>query len=211
MKKTGRLLIVIGIILILIPILGRIYVSYEQQQLYEAYLKTINENKEEQEESHVVSEPIQTIEKEEAPVQEDWQPPKTVTKGETIGRIIIDKIDLNLILLEGVDNSSLGMGAGHMPDTALPGQPGNCAIAGHRNYTFGSMFNRLDEVAVGDEIILELMGKSFTYKVTETEIIDPADLSVIAQDETVKEVTLITCHPVYSSAYRLIIKGKLIS
>ena len=115
-----------------------------------------------------------------------------------------------MLLSEGTKNEELGIGAGHMIETALPGQEGNCAIAGHRNYVFGSMFNRLDEIQVDDTVEVELKGKNFIYKVTEIMIVDPDDLTVLAQDLQVKELTLITCHPVYSSAHRLIIKAVLV-
>lgn len=208
MNKIGKGLISIGIIIILIPILGSLLVTYRQKQLYDEYKQKWDIEKIQKEQA---ASNVKQQEETEKPtiLVDEWMPPHSVEQGETIGKITIDRIDLELLLIEGVDDGALGLGAGHMPDTALPGQSGNCVIAGHRNYTFGSMFNRLDEIAEGDSIIVELQGKRFTYTVTEVKIVDPDDLSVTKQDNSLREITLITCHPVYSSAHRLIIKGEL--
>lgn len=218
MKKLGKWLILIGIVIMLIPIIGRIYVSYKQEELYKGYKQSLQVQDEEKIVQTSLSSTQLTIEKkedtgdtakEEINEDENWQCPDTVEEGEVLGRIMISKINIDMLLSEGTQNEQLAVGAGHMVETALPGQEGNCVIAGHRNYIFGSMFNRLDEVEIGDAVDVELKGKTFSYTVTKTMIIKPNDLTVLEQDQEQRELTLITCHPVYSSAYRLIIKAEL--
>lgn len=214
-KKIAKALVVVGIVLILIPIIGRCYTYYRQKQLYEAYLEknfeyALGQASEKDEIAH--QEPndetknLETAQQKEEKIKyEDL----LINQGEVIGKIIIGKIDLNLILLEGETEDEMRWGAGHMLKTAWPGETGNCVIAGHRNYTFGSMFNRLDEIEVGDEVKLEFLGETFKYKINEKIIVEPNDLSVLEQDKTKKELTLITCHPIYTGTHRLIIKGNL--
>ena len=68
----------------------------------------------------------------------------------------IPSIDSENVISEGTDKEALSKSLGHEIGTALPGTEGNCVIAGHRNYTFGKYFNRLDEVKVGDEITAKI-------------------------------------------------------
>lgn len=126
----------------------------------------------------------------------------------TIGRMIIPKINLSIFIGEGVTDDVLKYSAGHFPETVMPGQKGNTAFAGHRNYTYNSYFNRLNELAVNDEIIVETKNGEFTYKVTETKIVEPTDTSVLKNTDDAT-ITLVTCHPIRQATHRLIIKGVL--
>ena len=74
--------------------------------------------------------------------------------GDPIGRIRIPAIGVDFIVIQGVDISDLKEGPGHFPQTPLPGQPGNVALAGHRT-TYQAPFDRLDELQPGDEITFE--------------------------------------------------------
>lgn len=126
-----------------------------------------------------------------------------------IGRISIPSISSDQLLLEGSDSKQLKYGAGHVIDTALPGEIGNCSIAGHRNYTFGSYFNRLGEVKVNDLISIQYNNDTFTYKVTDIFTVEPDNVSILASTPNLATVTLITCHPKGSNKQRLIVKGSL--
>ena len=88
----------------------------------------------------------------------------------------------------------------------MPGQKGNFCVIGHRSYTYGEFFNRLDEIEENDEIIVEYNGKEFKYKVTEIKVVKPEEVSVLNQSEE-EEITLITCTPIRVGSHRLIIKG----
>ena len=85
---------------------------------------------------------------------------------------MIPKIGVDKIVVEGVGRNDLRKGPGHYPDTPMPGQPGNAAIAGHRT-TYGAPFNRIDELEPGDEILVTTLQGPFTYEVTGTEIVTP--------------------------------------
>lgn len=127
--------------------------------------------------------------------------------GDGVARIQIDKIGVDWIVVEGVSVTVLKKGPGHYPGTALPGQNGNVVISGHRT-TYGAPFFRLDEVKVGDVIKLHTRTDSFDYRVTESKIVAPTDLSVIVSTQE-SRLTLTTCHPRFSARQRLIVVGEL--
>jgi len=126
-----------------------------------------------------------------------------------LGVIQIDKIKVNLPIVEGVSSSNLKAGIGHIPGTASIGQPGNCALAGHRSYTFGRFFNRLDELEIGDVFILKTKDREYKYKVFEKKVVLPSDVSVLKGNKKENIATLITCTPIYVASHRLIIQGRL--
>lgn len=116
----------------------------------------------------------------------------------------IPKIQINdLVVVEGVSVQDLKKGPGHYPGTPLPGQVGNMVISGHRT-TYGGPFNRLDELVVGDEIVVYNAAGPFKYRVTENKIVAPTAVEVL-DDSTDARLTLTTCHPKYSAKERLII------
>lgn len=134
----------------------------------------------------------------------DLPPPE---KGAPIGKISIPKIGVDWIFVEGTDLETLKKGPGRYSGSPLPGRRGNLAIAGHRT-TYGAPFNRLDELAQGDEISVSDGAKTYLYRVSEKKIVAPSDLSVIAPT-TDYRLTLTTCNPKFSARERLIIVATL--
>lgn len=128
-------------------------------------------------------------------------------QGAPLGRIRIASIGLEAVVLEGVSPQDLARGPGHLPGTGLPGMAGNVAIAGHRT-TFGAPFRRLDRLKPGDIIHLEFDGVWWEYEVEKSFAVKPNALWVL-EDEGGAILTLITCHPPYSAAERLIIRARL--
>jgi sortase A len=119
-----------------------------------------------------------------------------------------------LYVVQGVTLTDLQRGPGHYPGTALPGDKGNFAIAGHRT-TYGAPFFNLDQLRKGDEVLVTARGgETYTYRVTEQEIVLPGDTWVIEPDplETGKKtLTLTTCNPRFSNAQRLIVFAELVT
>lgn len=137
--------------------------------------------------------------------------------GDPLGRITIPAIDSDFIFVQGVDLKWLKDGPGHFPQTPLPGQPGNAAIAGHRT-TYAAPFNRLDELRPGDPITITTAQGTFTYLVDPHQsasgtvsghvIVGPDDVSILAQG-TVNRLTLMACHPKFSAAQRIVVTATL--
>ncbi len=112
-------------------------------------------------------------------------------------------------MVAGVEKDDLKKGPGHYPETPLPGQLGNAAIAGHRT-TFGQPFFDVDKLEVGDEIIVTTLAGRYVYRVTGQQIVSPSDYQVISTtDPTKATLTLTSCHPKYTARERIIITAEL--
>jgi sortase A len=131
--------------------------------------------------------------------------------GGAIDHLIIPRIGLNKFVVEGVQVDDLMKGPGHYPETVLPGQDGNAAIAGHRT-TYGAPFFDLNELKVGDPIfITDLAGRTFTYEVSESPlVVSPDDVSVL-NPTPYAELTLTTCNPRFEATSRLVVVARLSS
>ncbi len=130
-------------------------------------------------------------------------------EGDVLYNLRIPVIDSENPVREGVSKGILADSLGHEPGTAYIGEQGNCVIAGHRNYTFGRFFNRLDEVAVGDYIYVDTRSGSYTYVVKEIKIVEPTEKSVLSPTKETR-LTLYTCTPIYVATHRLVIIAELI-
>lgn len=129
--------------------------------------------------------------------------------GNALGRIVIPAAGVDWTVVEGVSRADLKAGAGHMPDTALPGQAGNVVISGHRT-TYGAPFLHLDRLVPGDVITLETATGIHVYQVVETLVVQPTDTWVAGQWEGAW-LTLTTCEPVLSSRERLVVVATLVA
>jgi len=203
MKRLSTLLIIIGLIIFAIPIVGRVYTSHEQNRMYEEYLEQL----ETQADMAGVDLNAEIMDGGFSDEIVGTDPPALKQNKSIIGRISIPAIESDQLLLEGSSGYQLRWGAGHIPETAPPGAIGNCGIAGHRNYTFGSYFSRLDELIVGDAIIVTYLGTDYTYTVNEILVVLPDETSVLSQPNNEKRITLITCTPKGSNTHRLIVHG----
>jgi len=134
---------------------------------------------------------------------------RRVQTGDSLTRIKIPKIHVDVVVVEGTSASALRAGAGHYPQTPLPCEIGNVAIAGHRT-TYGKPFANLDRLETGDVVILETPIGACTYEVAHAPYpVDKADFHVIdpTPDRT---LTLTTCHPKGSAKQRLIVKARFV-
>ena len=121
----------------------------------------------------------------------DANAPVTVRSGGLVGMLDVPRLKLTTPVIEGDDDSTLKRAVGHLPDTALPWENGNAAIAGHRD----GLFRPLKDIKVGDEIRFRTSRDEYRYRVTGTTIVKPDDVSVLEADAAA--LTLITCYPFY--------------
>jgi sortase A len=124
------------------------------------------------------------------PAERGLEPSKEPVRGSVVARLEIPSIELSVIVLEGVDDSELLKGAGHVPGTAMPGEPGNVGIAAHRD----TFFRPLRNVKAGDLIILTTLEREVRYEVEKTWVTEPSDVAVLDDVDT-PALTLITCYP----------------
>ena len=136
--------------------------------------------------------------------------------GDALTRIKIPKIGVDVVVVEGTTPAALKAGAGHYRGTPLPCEAGNVGIAGHRT-TYGKPFNQLDRLAPGDQIILETPIGTCTYEVANRGdspnpfVVDPSNISIVANTPGERNLTLTTCHPKGSAKQRLVIRATLVS
>lgn len=124
-----------------------------------------------------------------------------------IGTIEIPRLGLVSALNEGVTLNSIDRGPSHWPGTAMPGNPGNVVVAGHR-VTNGGPFRDIDQLEVGDPVIFTVDGRRTTYRVTGDEIVTPDAMRIVDQTQE-STGTLFACHPPGSAAYRYVVKMAL--
>jgi len=123
-----------------------------------------------------------------------------------IARIEIERIGLSAVVVEGTDRATLRRAAGHVVHTALPGQPGNIGIAGHRD----TFFRPLRDILQNDVVTLTTLRGEFRYRVVSARVVVPTEVSVLTPtgDEV---LTLITCYPFYfvgSAPSRFIVRAE---
>jgi sortase A len=108
-------------------------------------------------------------------------------------KLVIARLRLTAMVEEGVGENTLRHAAGHIPRTALPGQPGNVGVAAHRD----TLFRKLKGIRKHDRIVLSTLTRDYDYEVTATAIVRPNDVSVLAPARDEKTLTLVTCYPFY--------------
>lgn len=231
-KKVSIILVIIGLLVGLSPVAGQLYTKYRESRMIDEWMNS--EDSETAEEAAAADpeaaysglqevlapkgdKPEETAVETAAPgatqaaesaadrPTDAAEPEKPPANQKVLGIIRIDKIKVSAPIVEGVSASNLKAGIGHIPGTAGLGNPGNCALAGHRSYTFGKFFNRLDELEIGDEILITTKKEQLKYKVYEKLVVQPEDVSVIKGSKDENIVTLITCTPIYVASHRLII------
>lgn len=109
-----------------------------------------------------------------------------------LGRMDIPRLDISIMLLDGVDDRTLRLGIGHIPGSALPGQPGNAGVAGHRD----TFFRGLAGIRKDDQITVLTFDGEYRYVVDSIRIVDPEDVEVL-NDFGHPVLTLVTCYPFY--------------
>lgn len=110
--------------------------------------------------------------------------------GDVIGEIQIPRLGVKAVIVQGDAPELLDQAVGHVPLSALPGELGNVALAGHRD----RLFRPLRRIRQGDTIALETSRGSFTYEVESAFVVPSTEIGVL-QSSNASELTLITCYP----------------
>ena len=197
-KIIGCIFIALGIFIVI----GSLYINIRQQAMKKsaiAEFKNMVVASETILEEHPIDGTTPELTEEDAS-----QGGSVAVEGDILYMLRIPCIDSENPVREGVSAGVLADSLGHEPDTAYIGEGGNCVIAGHRNYSFGSFFNRLNEVKEGDMIYVDTATDSYSYAVVEIKVVEPEDLSVLEPTDT-ETLTLYTCTPLYLATHRLVI------
>ena len=143
--------------------------------------------------------------------------------GDPVFRLRIPRIDVDQVVVEGVDVEQLKRGPGHYPncrpgfDPPLctrgqeiwPGERGRAIVSGHRT-TYGGPFWALDELRRGDELRFDTRWGEFTYEVTAKEVVSPNATDIATPAGNDPEVVLTTCNPRFSAAERLVVFAEMV-
>lgn len=227
-KDVGPLvLIIIGMLLIIYPIAKGFYHDARQKTILESYLNSmanvenitidsedeaIGAQEEDALEPGIKDEGERPVEaqnegeeeKQEVDISEKW-PVESILE--------IPKIDLMMPILTGATKEHLNISAASIEYTGKPWDGGNYAVAGHSSQRQGKHFGRLTELGVGDEILVRDKKKhQYKYQVFDVKVVKETDMTVLESTEQ-KELTLITCYPVYiqNPPTRLIIKARQVN
>jgi len=134
---------------------------------------------------------FETVSKAIAPEAPTAGAPKRVIIEEgLIGELEIPRLGLKLAVVQGDSERILRRAVGHLPSTAMPGDLGNVALAGHRD----TFFRPLRKIEPGDAITLKTYDGGFEYRVESIEVISPGNIGVL-KPTGARTLTLITCFP----------------
>lgn len=210
MKKISTLLIIAGLAIAAFPYINTYFEQREEARLMAALENQVQPQEETVEAYQALQEMFVSYEEEDQgyQAQEEVEIPQD---GKLLGRLEIPRINAQMPVVQGASDENLKTAAALLDGTSPIGSIGNAAIAAHRSHTYGRFFNRLNEVEVGDLIIVTTPEAVYTYQAYEIKIVEPTDLSVLNRNSTHRVITLITCDPIYVATHRLIIHGVLIS
>ena len=132
-----------------------------------------------------------------------------IADGGVIGEIEVPRLGLKAIVVQGDSEELLRRAVGHLPETALPDEQGNVALAGHRD----GLFRPLRNVRPGDTITLRTPEREFQYEVQWTAVVPPTAVRVL-QPTSEPALTLVTCFPFYyvgAAPERFIVRARKVS
>ncbi|SDY48286.1 class D sortase [Tindallia californiensis] len=195
----GKKVMVVAIVFlgIMLVIANRYWLQRE-----EVFFEELEETVEKQEKEMI--EPIEKKEPYESKL-DDLQKESPYTYGENIGTLKIPVIALEMQVVENASPANLNKSLARMISSDLPGDSGNTVITGHRMYQFGSHFNRLDELKVGDEITFEDEQYRHVYEVESITFVEPSELWIMMGSNRERILTLVTCTPIARATHRLVI------
>jgi sortase A len=129
--------------------------------------------------------------------------------GQAIGRIVIGRIGLKMVLVNGTDHETLKKGPGRDLRSYMPGENRLVYIAGHRT-TYLAPFSHIDDIRNGDYIRLEMPYATFVYRAYTHRIVGASDLSVLRSPNH-EQLELQACHPRFFATHRYIVYAHLVS
>jgi sortase A len=178
-----------------------IYTRWQQHKLAREYAGLVSRYH-----GHRLSPRATIAESEQAIASDARQFRAQATQGQAIGRIVVPRLGLHMVLVNGTDHDSLTRGPGRDLRTYMPGQGELVYIAGHRT-TYLAPFAHIDEMRTGDQITLEMPYGTFTYVVTGHQIVDAHALWVLRTHHH-EIVALQACHPRFFATHRYIVWAK---
>jgi sortase A len=129
--------------------------------------------------------------------------------GEPMGMLSIPKLGVSIPIYHGTEKQQLRKGIGHYPKSALPGEPNNMVLSGHRD----TVFRQLGQIGVGDKLVVETTMKQFIYRVKKVRIVDENNRTVLVEKPR-PTLTVTTCYPFHfigKAKQRYVLIAQLVS
>lgn len=185
-RIIGLVLIIVGLSIIVSIVYKKIETKNKQKELQNILEQVIND------------EPRELSKEEEEKLINGYKP---------IALMEIPSINLSQGLVEGISDDVLQYYLGHFEGSAMPGEKGNFAVAGHRVSDYSEAFVNLYKTEIGDKILVKVNKKEYVYEITENFIVAPDKVDVLDNTDDAT-ITLVTC--TVGAKERVIVKGKLV-
>lgn len=126
-----------------------------------------------------------------------------------MGYLDIPKIGERISIYHGTDDDVLAEGVGHLQGTSLPvgGESTHCVLSGHRGLSGAKIFTDLDQMEIGDLIVLHILNHDLAYEVDKIDVCLPEEISLIDIVRGEDLLTLVTCTPYAVNTHRLLVRG----
>lgn len=126
-----------------------------------------------------------------------------------MGYITIPRLNTTIPIYHGTSESVLQVGVGHMEATSLPvgGESTHAALSGHRGLPTASLFTDLDQMQLGDQFYIKVLGQTLAYEVDQILTVLPDETEALAITPGEDYVTLVTCTPYGVNSHRLLVRG----
>jgi sortase A len=136
-----------------------------------------------------------------------------ITGSGVMGYVSIPKIDVELPIYHGTDDSILTIAAGHLEGSSFPvgGTGTHAVLTGHRGLPRAKLFTDLDQMVEGDTFSITVLNQTLTYQVDQIRIVLPQELYDLEIDPNQDYVTLVTCTPYGINSHRLLVRGHRIA
>lgn len=213
-RKLGNLMLIIGIGIVCYTACSQAYyayVGYTMAKDLETQVMVGLSDFESESENPGEEGPSGSGDMSNPPPEAEEPSQESETGPVSLGEMEIPKIEISAPVVEGTESDQLALGIGHVTGSALPGQEGNCCVAGHRSGRAAKPFELLDELENGDLLRFIVGDSTYEYEVFDKFVVEPTDVWVLKQNKYESIVTIITCEYVSVGVKkRLIVRARLI-
>lgn len=216
-NRIGIIFIIIGMLLTLYPLIGRIVNSKTQTTAILNYQEKVDElSQDEIEKQKQLAKEYNDklveadkIKANESNTRNEIDYLKTINLNNMIGYIKIPKINVNLPIYHSTNANVLETGVGHMENTSLPvgGKSTHAVLTAHSGMVRQEMFDHLEELEEGDKFYIYVLNDKLTYQVDQIKIVEPDDEKYIQIVDGEDYVTLVTCTPYGINTHRILVRG----
>ena len=218
---VGILSILLGVGIFLYPFISNFFAELNQNKVIDIYKATVEDTSKEEIEAEWEEAKIYNENLSGDPVHDPFvvgsgyavpdNYDEVLNLDEAMCYVEIPKLSFKLPVYHGTSEEVLRKGVGHLEMTALPigGKNRRTVLTGHRGLPRAELFTRLDEMELGDEIDIHVLGEIHAYKVIDIETVEPERLQDLTITPNGKDlVTLVTCTPYGVNSHRLLVTGE---